>query len=698
MSFPTFALMLTRLDGWYQSQVWEGANAAADLFGVRIVGLVGSPLGDLHGDGGSCEIYRIASSGCFDGYLPLVGSLANSNGIGIVERLFSTLPSRPTVCIGVELGKFPAVIPSKGGIDQIVEHLVWHHGLQRIAYISGPLVNPDAQTRLDLFRRTMASCGLEFSLDWMDQGGFTKDKGEAATERLLQRIGTPQAIVCANDAMAFGAQQALERLGLKVPQDVVLTGYDDIEEARIQVPPLTTVSAHPFNVAFRAVEKLADYHRTGRVPRLETLPSALVLRPSCGCPDQSRGQELPDALVQQAKVPSVEAFRARLSAHGIGELWEELQVLDLRQLELWERTIQNSSEMLGTQGADEASVQFVREFLVAGQLASRARETLSTRRQLELHQVMRDQYTVTQGLMANLEPEGFAHRLQRGIEVWQSRRMRLLLFREDLSPVVHPEFTEDAFELSIDSCDGVRRLNGMEQILPSDDLTREGWTILSLSMREEHYGLVQLRGWTTNQLFMESIRLMIVTVLASAYRFRLERGMHEELRRLSQRDELTGLLNRRGLLDHGGSLVHKALSEGHRIGVVLCDLDGLKGINDTYGHFDGDLAIRAMGTALEDIFRPGDVVARLGGDEFAVLALLPQKADLDGAMVRLRQALEHRSGQLRRPWEARTSAGWMSWDPRDGSSLEEALSRADQSLYRDKRKRKGDNGSSLGPG
>ncbi|MBK8803031.1 MAG: GGDEF domain-containing protein [Fibrobacteres bacterium] len=698
MSIPTFALMLTRLDGWYQSQVWEGANAAADLLEVRIVGLVGSPLGDLHGDGGSSEIYRVASSECFDGYLPLVGSLANANGIGIVERLFAALPPRPTVCVGVELKNFAAVIPSKGGIDQVVEHLVWHHGLKRIAYLSGPLVNPDAQTRLDLFRRTMSACGLEFPLDWMDQGGFTKDKGEAATERLLQRIGIPQAIVCANDAMAFGAQQALSRRGLKVPQDVVLTGYDDIEEARIQVPPLTTVSAHPFQVSFRAVEKLVDFHRSGAIPRSETIPSAMVLRPSCGCPGRIRGQELPEAFVQRVNVPSVEALRERLSSRGIGNLWEDLQSMDLRQLDLWERTIQKASESLSTQPADGQANLLVSEFLAAGHIASRARATYGTRRQFELHQVLRDQYTVTQELMANLDPEGFADRLQKGIQVWQSRRMRLLLFRSDLSPVVKPDFSHDAsFELAIDSCEGVRHLDRPERLLPTDDPTREGWTILSLSMREEHYGLVQLRGWTTNQLFMESIRLMLVTVLSSAYRFRLERGMHERLLQLSQRDELTGLFNRRGLLDHGGILVHKALSEGQRIGVVLCDLDGLKTINDLYGHFDGDLAIRAMAISLEDVFRPADVIARMGGDEFAVLAMLPDDADLDGAMRRLRQALAHRSGQMGRPWEARTSAGWMSWDPRDGSSLEEALVRADQSLYQDKGKRKRGGETTFGP-
>lgn len=683
---PTFALMLTRLDGWYQSQIWEGANAAANLLNIRLVGMVGSALGDFHGDGGSSEIYRMASSKVIDGYLPLVGSLANANGIGIVEALFRQLPPRPTVCIGVDLNDYPAVVPGKGGIDEIVHHLVEYHGLKRIAYMSGPLVNPDAAQRLDDFRRAMAEHGLEFSLDWMEQGGFTKEKSEPATERLLKRVGVPQAIVCANDAMAFGTQQILNRMGLRVPKDVVLTGYDDIDESRIQDPPLTTVSARPYKIAFRAVEKLVELIRTGSTEQREVQPTHVIYRPSCGCMEANHVRELPQTLVERARVPTVAGLRARLASDSMDQIWQDLQSASLDQLDLWEMVLHQASETPITGNAAE-SIGLFRNYLVAGRMAARAREALSTRQQLELHQVMREQYTITQTIMSNLDPIGFVDRLFQAIRPWQTHRMRLLLFNPDLSPVVEPDFSESSFQMHVDSLSGIDMRRSAESLLPDED-NQEVWTILSLSMRQEHYGVLQLRGWATNQLFLESLRLMLVTILAAAYRFRLERGMHEELRKLSQRDELTGLFNRRGLLDHGRNLVHNALEEREKIGVVLCDLDGLKAINDIHGHFDGDLAIRALAMALEDTFRPADVISRQGGDEFAVLASMPRGADLEGAMDRLQQALEHRSEQLRRPWKVRTSAGWMLWDPSDGSSLEDALARADTLLYRDKRSRK----------
>ena len=85
------------------------------------------------------------------------------------------------------------------------------------------------------------------------------------------------------------------------------------------------------------------------------------------------------------------------------------------------------------------------------------------------------------------------------------------------------------------------------------------------------------------------------------------------------------------------------------------------------------------------------MVARLGGDEFAVVSLIDSDASLEGAIVRLREALDKRSTELGRQWTARTSAGWTAWDTGDGRDLAEVLAQADQQLYSDKRARKRQN-------
>lgn len=215
---------------------------------------------------------------------------------------------------------------------------------------------------------------------------------------------------------------------------------------------------------------------------------------------------------------------------------------------------------------------------------------------------------------------------------------------------------------------------------------------MPLSLGSEHFGVVQVRDWNSNEVFLESLRHSLAMALSMAHRSRQEHFAREELRKLSHRDELTGVLNRRGLLEQGELLVRSAMRGRSRIGVVLCDLDGLKGINDAHGHAEGDLAIQCLARALEDGFRQSDVVGRLGGDEFAVVTQLATDGGLEGAIERVRQALGRRSAELGRPWTARTSAGWMAWVPGDGETLEQAIIRADQSLYHDKRTRKGRDG------
>ena len=144
---PTIALLIVRLDGWYQSQVWHGAAMAARLLGVRLNALVGCSYGDPEERGGPAEIYRLASSSRIDGYMVLSSVLANYQGAEPVQQLLGWLPPRPTVSVGIEFPGVSSVLPDGGGIGEIVDHLIQVHGLTRLAFIGGPARNPDAIRR-----------------------------------------------------------------------------------------------------------------------------------------------------------------------------------------------------------------------------------------------------------------------------------------------------------------------------------------------------------------------------------------------------------------------------------------------------------------------------------------------------------------------------------------------------------------------
>jgi LacI family transcriptional regulator len=117
-------------------------------------------------------------------------------------------------------------------------------------------------------------------------GRFSVASGQLGTERLLAAGGElPDALICANDQMAIGALRALAVAGIRVPEDIAVVGFDDIFPASLCDPPLTTVHQPIRMLGERACDRLiARIADPALRPKLELLPTELVLRSSCGCP------------------------------------------------------------------------------------------------------------------------------------------------------------------------------------------------------------------------------------------------------------------------------------------------------------------------------------------------------------------------------------------------------------------------------
>jgi diguanylate cyclase (GGDEF)-like protein len=153
-------------------------------------------------------------------------------------------------------------------------------------------------------------------------------------------------------------------------------------------------------------------------------------------------------------------------------------------------------------------------------------------------------------------------------------------------------------------------------------------------------------------------------------------------RRLAIFDEMTGLHNRRGF--HLAADHHlKVARRGEQQAVIFfMDIDGLKKINDTYGHVSGDQAIRDMANILTETFRDTDVVGRLGGDEFAAIASMPPQA-VTATRIRVRQHLDEFNALNSRPYRLETSIGAALYI--EGDTVDSLLSRADTAMYLEKR-------------
>ena len=157
------------------------------------------------------------------------------------------------------------------------------------------------------------------------------------------------------------------------------------------------------------------------------------------------------------------------------------------------------------------------------------------------------------------------------------------------------------------------------------------------------------------------------------------------LRALSLVDELTGLYNRRGFLTLAQQQL-KLAKRGHRELILLfIDMDDFKDINDTFGHSEGDIALKRATEILKHTFRDSDIIARLGGDEFVVLATDTGATGSEIIMNRLRQELRERNQKDGYPYSLSFSVGAARFDPDSSPSVEDLLAAADSMLYEQKK-------------
>ncbi|MBN1409631.1 MAG: GGDEF domain-containing protein, partial [Spirochaetales bacterium] len=164
---------------------------------------------------------------------------------------------------------------------------------------------------------------------------------------------------------------------------------------------------------------------------------------------------------------------------------------------------------------------------------------------------------------------------------------------------------------------------------------------------------------------------------------------NSKLNAISQTDELTGLLNRRGFLSLAEQNLQLALRMGKKGVLFYADLDGLKAINDRYGHKEGDSAIKLAASILKKTFRNADIIARLGGDEFVVFALDLPEGIVPEILDRLKAYTGSFNGRSGRPFEVSISVGHVTFTAEGKVDIADLLNIADTRLYEQKKGKRG---------
>ncbi|MFP5359286.1 MAG: LacI family DNA-binding transcriptional regulator [Actinomycetes bacterium] len=206
------------------------------------------------------------------------GALVVSSHRDSQEFLGTLLESRlPVISAGIPLGFEDkvgyATADDEGGARAMVEYLL-RRGCQRIVHIAGPQDTSGGTGRLRAFRAVL---GDRFDESLVAYGDYGRASGEAAMRELLSREVPFDAVFCANDLMAAGAMDVLERAGIRVPEDVAVAGFDDAPVAVETTPQLTTVR-QPFDRVSEEMVRLLVDEINGRMAGRVTLPTEIVVR------------------------------------------------------------------------------------------------------------------------------------------------------------------------------------------------------------------------------------------------------------------------------------------------------------------------------------------------------------------------------------------------------------------------------------
>lgn len=203
------------------------------------------------------------------------------------DGLLDKLERAHAPCVLVNFAARPIDLPVVVGSNRTaaraaVEHLL-SLGHRKIAFIAGTSFTGQSEERQRGYEDALEKAGITLNPDWIRKGEFTEVTGFVQTQDLLALKDPPTAIFAANDAMAFGAMDAISAAGLKVPDDLSVVGFDDIIRAAFVHPKLTTLRQPLNEIAVRAVNELVNAIRNNRAEgfRIE-LPARLVVRESTG--------------------------------------------------------------------------------------------------------------------------------------------------------------------------------------------------------------------------------------------------------------------------------------------------------------------------------------------------------------------------------------------------------------------------------
>lgn len=547
---------------------------------------------------------------------------------GSQEQLYHMIKTRvtcPVVAIRDHNAPYDRVhTDEENAIRPLLRHLMEDHGYKRIHFLAGFHGHPDGEIRLKCYYDEMAKHNLPLPTNAVHYGTMWRTGGDVACDYFFQDgLPVPEAIVCANDYMAQSVMEELQKRGYRVPEDVCVTGFDNVEDQVAVSCSMTTVEQDYAGIVEKAfsllIERMEEQQR-GVVAELNQdvgIPAKLILRHSCGC----AGAEDRDDL------------RARL------------------------RSI--SQQVQGFHTRETCQMYFSIDMN-----AAKTREEMHTtfmRKRLDVPE-MRDFYLLCFENKPGVgETEGYAEALT------------------DYASLVTCMRNHEDLGMPMES---IRR----DQLLPDwvwDCDEPQSFFVRLLHQRDSIYGYCVIRYDEGHipSLFFQQWTATISSALRHLFNQQKLQRLYEERRKSSITDPLTGLYNRRGLEEIVIRTWDVHCRAGEPVTVLTFDMDNLKPINDTYGHSAGDDALRTIASVLRRMDWAGAVSARTGGDEFLLFLPRCDEAGAHRAIAAIESELAQLNQENGAKYEVAMSIGWFTTIPTLSITLARCIRESDQRMY-----------------
>ncbi|MBN1413081.1 MAG: GGDEF domain-containing protein [Spirochaetales bacterium] len=549
-----------------------------------------------------------------------------------------------------------------------------------------------------------------------------------------------QAIVASNDNMAIGAMEAMAIRNILVPYDIIVTGFDNQEETEFTSPPLTTVDQPLYEQGAAAVELMAAL-LAGKSPKGPVmLQSTLLLRESCGCnrsyheltitSGKGKDSDFPKELLESGFMKDSTALlgisRINFLSDKLKDLFDcfltEIRELKSRYFILslnvlleqeyhlkgslitWKNLLMKMYERSAANINDEMSASFAGELLKTGMLCieeTAKRQQAYERMQIEFQ--LAELRVIVQNISACMTIDELCSAVSIEFRKFGIDTFLLLSYATDGKSRFLTGFKgEQDFEIPEDRCIFDSRSLMPEGII--DNLGLLSFDIKPLFSGKDQLGFIIFNLDRSRFFFYETLRAQVSDALKSINLFRdreeaeaeLEKALralkksHKKFKRLSIIDELTKLNNRRGFSGLVEAYFKLAVRRNEEFSLFYFDLDGLKKINDTYGHKEGDNAICLAAGILKKTFRHSDILGRLGGDEFAALCDRIGSGEVDPVVKRLIVEMDKVNASSSKPYKISLSYGIaVHTQSIPFASVEDMMVKADSDLYEQRKKRNG---------